>query len=70
VKFLARAEILLYSTASTLVLRPTHLYNRYQRSFSQWVKWLVCETDHLPVTIAKLKNVMSYTSTLPYIFMA
>jgi hypothetical protein len=34
------------------------------------VKQVECEADHFPLSSAEVKNVWSYTSTAPYIFMA
>jgi hypothetical protein len=38
-------------------------------SFSE-LKWPGTRAEHLPASNAKIKNVWSYTSTPPYIFMA
>jgi hypothetical protein len=38
------------------------------RALSLVVKWPGNAADHSPLSTAKVKNVWSYTSTLPYIF--
>jgi hypothetical protein len=38
-------------------------------ALSLGVKWLGHEADHSPLSSAKVKNVCSYTSSPPYVFM-
>jgi hypothetical protein len=39
-------------------------------ALSLGLEWLGCEADHSPASSTKVKNMLSYTSTPPYIFMA
>jgi hypothetical protein len=60
-----------FSTASRLALGPTQIPIRGAHgAFPLRVNGPGCETDHSPPPLAKAKDVWSYTSTLPYNFMA
>jgi len=37
-------------------------------ALSLWVKWVGHEVDHSPASSAEVKNMWSYTSTHPFIF--
>jgi len=64
-------QFFLFATASRPTLEPTE-------SPIQWVLGAVSpsvkrpgrEADHSPPSSAEFKNAWSYTSTLPYVFMA
>ena len=57
-----------------------HIYTGYgthiafspvdMRAVSSGAKWLLHEVDHSPPSSAEVKNVWSYTLTLPYVFIA
>jgi len=40
-----------------------------EKALSYWVKWSWHESDHLPPSCAKVKNVWTYTSALLYWFL-
>jgi hypothetical protein len=59
------------TTTSRLVLVPTQPPIHWVLgALSLEVKWLGHEDDHSPQSHTKVKNAWSYTSTLPYFFMA
>jgi hypothetical protein len=61
--------IFLFFTASRLALAPTQSPIKWVLgALSQKVKQPGHEADHSPPFSAKVKNVWSYNSTLPYIF--
>jgi hypothetical protein len=65
-----RVKIFLFSTSSSPVLGPIQPPIQWVTgSLSPEVKWLGREADHLPTTIAEVKNTWIYTSTHMFIFM-
>jgi hypothetical protein len=63
-------EIFFFSTASSRTLGPSkpHIYWIWGPRF-QGIKLLGTKTDRSPSYNAEAKNMWSYTSTCPYIFM-
>jgi len=62
--------IFLFATTSRPPLvHSAFLSNGYRSSFPR-IERPGCEADHSPSSSAKVKNVWSYSSTAPFIFMA
>jgi len=63
--------IFLFATTSRKALGPTQTPIKREPGFlSPGVKRSGSEADYTPPSSAVVKNVWSYTSTLPYVFMA
>jgi hypothetical protein len=59
-------ESFIFNKTFRLDLGSTHhSRNGCQGSFHQKVRQLVHEADHFPVSAAEVRNVLSYTFTLP-----
>jgi hypothetical protein len=64
-------EIFLLATASRPALRATQPPIQWVlRVLSLGIKWTGYEADHTPPSSAKVKKEWSFSSTLPYVYMA
>jgi hypothetical protein len=70
IRFLAWARTFSLKGPDRFWGSPSFLSKGYQGLYFLGVKQLGHETDHSPLSSAKVKNVGGYTSTPPYIFMA
>jgi hypothetical protein len=67
IQFLVRAEVFLFTTASTLPLGPTKPPTQWEPSADfLWVKQLGHEACHSPPLNSEANNARGHTFTLPY----
>jgi hypothetical protein len=70
VQFLQGLGIFLFATVSILTPGPIQPPVQWVlEALSPGVKWLGHKADHSPSSSAEVKNVWSYTSTPPFVFM-